>query len=117
MGWRLAWFPQQHATIFTDHRCVVHCNDMRAIYRLLRATFVFAIIFNSYLWAVSFAKLWPKRFASASHWDKIHRRNARRMYRAFVSLRGVYIKLGQILSIMGSFLPKQYTEELEGLLR
>lgn len=115
MGWRLAWFPLRHATIFTSHCCVVHSNDMRAIYRLLRATFVFAIIFNSYLWAVSFAKLWPKRFASASHWDKIHRRNARRMYRAFVSLRGVYIKLGQILSIMGSFLPKQYTEELEGL--
>ena len=94
---------------------MVDSNDMRAIYRLFRATFVFAIIFNSYLWAVSFAKLLPKRFASARHWDKVHRRNARRMYRAFVSLRGVYIKLGQILSIMGSFLPKQYTEELEGL--
>jgi ubiquinone biosynthesis protein len=88
---------------------------MRAIYRLIRASFAFAIIFNSYLWAVSFAKLMPKRFGTVERWDKIHRRNARRMYRAFVSLRGVYIKLGQILSIMGTFLPKQYTEELEGL--
>jgi ubiquinone biosynthesis protein len=88
---------------------------MRAIYRLIRATLVFGIIFNSYLWAVSFAKLLPKWFATKASWDKVHRRNARRMYRAFVSLRGVYIKLGQILSIMGTFLPKQYTEELEGL--
>jgi predicted unusual protein kinase regulating ubiquinone biosynthesis (AarF/ABC1/UbiB family) len=48
-------------------------------------------------------------------WSKVHRRNARRMYRGFVRLRGVYIKLGQILSIMGTFLPRAYTEELEGL--
>ena len=88
---------------------------MRAIYRLVKATCVFAVIFNSYLWAVSFAQLLPGRFATTARWDRVHRRNARRMYRAFVSLRGVYIKLGQILSIMGTFLPKQYTEELEGL--
>ncbi|HEX5063729.1 MAG TPA: AarF/UbiB family protein [Kofleriaceae bacterium] len=37
------------------------------------------------------------------------------MYKGFVRLRGVYIKLGQILSIMGSFLPREYVEELEGL--
>ena len=48
-------------------------------------------------------------------WAKVHRRNARRMYRGFVKLRGVYIKLGQILSIMGTFLPRAYAEELEGL--
>ena len=48
-------------------------------------------------------------------WKKIHRRNARRMYRGFVRLRGVYIKLGQILSIMGTFLPREIVEELEAL--
>ncbi len=37
------------------------------------------------------------------------------MYKGFVRLRGVYIKLGQILSVMGTFLPREYTEELEGL--
>lgn len=88
---------------------------MRAVYRLIRATIVFAIIFNSYLWAVSFARLWPKRYGALPRWSRLHRRNARRMYRGFVALRGVYIKLGQILSIMGTFLPKEYTEELVGL--
>jgi len=52
---------------------------------------------------------------SVKRWDVVHRRNARRLYRAFVRLRGVYIKLGQILSIMGTFLPRAYVEELEGL--
>ncbi|MBK9033826.1 MAG: AarF/ABC1/UbiB kinase family protein [Myxococcales bacterium] len=88
---------------------------MWAAIRLLRATAVFGMIFLSYLWALSFARLWPKRLDTPERWRKIHRTNARRMYRGFVSLRGVYIKLGQILSIMGTFLPKSYTEELEGL--
>ena len=45
----------------------------------------------------------------------LHRRNARRLYKGFIRLRGVYIKLGQILSIMGNFLPKAYADELERL--
>jgi len=86
-----------------------------AAIRLIRATRVFAIIFLSYMWQVSWARLWPTRYATRERWKKIHRRNARRMFKGFVSLRGVYIKLGQILSVMGTFLPREYTEELEGL--
>jgi predicted unusual protein kinase regulating ubiquinone biosynthesis (AarF/ABC1/UbiB family) len=67
------------------------------------------------MWQVSWARLWPSHYATKERWKKIHRRNARRMYKGFVRLRGVYIKLGQILSIMGTFLPREYTEELEGL--
>jgi predicted unusual protein kinase regulating ubiquinone biosynthesis (AarF/ABC1/UbiB family) len=88
---------------------------MWAAIRLLRATRVFLVIFLSYMWQLSWARLWPTRYATKLRWKKLHRRNARRMYRGFVSLRGVYIKLGQILSIMGTFLPREYTEELEGL--
>lgn len=88
---------------------------MWAAIRLIRATRVFGTIFLSYLWALSFARLWPRRFGTDARWKKVHRKNARRMYKGFVRLRGVYIKLGQILSIMGTFLPRSYTEELEGL--
>jgi len=88
---------------------------MWAATRLLRASRVFGTIFLSYLWALSWARLWPSRFDTKAFWSKRHRRNARRMYRAFVSLRGVYIKLGQILSVMGTFLPRAFTEELEKL--
>src|SRR6476659_8434292 len=88
---------------------------MWAAIRLIRATRVFAIIFLSYLWSMSWARLWPSRCDTSERWKKINRRNARRMYKGFVSLRGVYIKLGQILSIMGTFVPREYTEELEAL--
>ncbi len=88
---------------------------MSAAIRLLRATHLFGVIFLSYLWQVSWARLWPTRYDSRDRWKKINRRNARRMYKGFVRLRGVYIKLGQILSVMGTFLPREYTEELEAL--
>ena len=88
---------------------------MSAAIRLVRATRVFAIIFLSYMWQMSWARLWRTRYGTRTRWKIIHRRNARRMYNGFVRLRGVYIKLGQILSIMGTFLPREYVEELEAL--
>jgi len=87
---------------------------MSAAIRLIRAVRVFAVIFLSYMWQVAWSRLW-KRMDRKERWQKIHRRNARRMFRGFVRLRGVYIKLGQILSVMGTFLPRVYTEELEAL--
>ena len=88
---------------------------MSAAIRLLRALRVFVVIFLSYMWQVSWARLWPARYDASARWKRINRRNARRMYKGFVRLRGVYIKLGQILSVMGTFLPREYTEELEAL--
>jgi ubiquinone biosynthesis protein len=88
---------------------------MWAAIRLVRALRLFGVIFLSYLWQVSWARLSPKRYDTRERWKVINRRNARRMYKGFVRLRGVYIKLGQILSVMGTFLPREYTEELEGL--
>lgn len=88
---------------------------MAAAIRLIRASRIFGRIFISYFWALTWAKLWPSRCNSTEKWRKVHTRNAKRMYTGFVRLRGVYIKLGQILSVMGSFLPRVYTEQLEGL--
>jgi predicted unusual protein kinase regulating ubiquinone biosynthesis (AarF/ABC1/UbiB family) len=88
---------------------------MSAAIRLVRALRVFVVIFLSYMWQVSWARLWPRRYDTRDRWKRINRRNARRMYKGFVQLRGVYIKLGQILSVMGTFLPREYTEELEAL--
>ena len=87
---------------------------MWAAIRLSRATWVFAWIFASYLLQLGLQRLLG-RARLAARWPRVHRANARRMYRGFIRLRGVYIKLGQILSIMGTFLPRAYGEELEGL--
>ena len=88
---------------------------MWAAIRLIRATRVFGMIFLSYFWALTWSRLWPSRYDTKAYWQKKHRKNARRMYDGFVSLRGVYIKLGQILSVMGTFLPRAFTEQMEKL--
>jgi ubiquinone biosynthesis protein len=96
-------------------RVAIELALMSAAIRLVRALRVFVVIFLSYMWQVSWARLWPARYDTRDRWKVINRRNARRMYKGFVRLRGVYIKLGQILSVMGTFLPREYTEELEAL--
>jgi hypothetical protein len=47
---------------------------MWAAIRLIRATRVFAVIFLSYIWQVSWAQLWPTRYNTSKVWKKIHRR-------------------------------------------
>ncbi len=87
---------------------------MWAVLRLISACWVFGWIFASYLLQLGLQRL-VGGSRVAHRWPLVHRRNARRMYRGFVRLRGVYIKLGQVLSIMGTFLPRAYVDELEGL--
>lgn len=87
---------------------------MGAALRLVRASWLFGVILASYLVQLALGKLsraaWIER-----RWARVHRANARRLYKGCVRLRGVWIKLGQVLSIMGTFLPRAYVEELEGL--
>src|SRR5687768_6869870 len=75
---------------------------------------LFGRIFASYMVQLGLTRLFG-RARMRRRLGAIHRRNAKRLYRGFVRLRGVYIKLGQILSIMGNFLPKAYADELERL--
>ena len=87
---------------------------MWAAVRLVRALALFGPILASYLLQLGLQRVFgPARMRA--RWRTLHRRNARRLYRGFVRLRGVYIKLGQILSIMGTFLPRAFAEELEKL--
>lgn len=51
----------------------------------------------------------------ADRWERVHAVNAQRLYRGFTRLRGVFIKLGQVLSVLGGFLPRAYGQELEKL--
>jgi ubiquinone biosynthesis protein len=92
--------------------------------RLLRALFVFSVIFSSYMLQLGLQRLFGKKGDGGDReippWLKARRkgvdqRNARRLLRGMLRLRGVFIKLGQILSIMGGFLPRVYAKELEQL--
>ncbi|MGC4090530.1 MAG: AarF/UbiB family protein [Polyangiaceae bacterium] len=82
--------------------------------RSLRALILFWTVFASYGLEWLLSRVLPRDVVKA-RLDRAHRRNARRLARGFSSLRGVFIKMGQVLSVMGTFLPAAYGEELEQL--
>lgn len=82
--------------------------------RFLRASTLFCRILLSYGWLWLCRRLLGRR-RTRRMVTRCHERNARRLFRGIQRLRGVYIKLGQVLSILGGFLPPEYIKLLEGL--
>jgi ubiquinone biosynthesis protein len=92
--------------------------------RLLRSLYAFGVIFSSYLVQLGLARAFGQKRPDGERvlpaWLKerrrrVDRKNARRLLRGMLRLRGVFIKMGQVLSIMGGFLPRVYGKELEQL--
>jgi len=62
--------------------------------------------------------LFSKLFGEArmeGRWEETHLKTAQQLKKNILELKGLFIKVGQMISIMTHFLPKAYTEELEGL--
>ena len=82
--------------------------------RLITAYFVTTQVVISYV-----ALAAARRFRRADALERLtqakHRRNARRIEGAIIKLRGLFIKVGQLISIMANFLPDAFREELQRL--
>ena len=68
----------------------------------------------SYLWLRFRARLHSPTWAEHAL-RETHLRNARRIERTIIELQGLFIKVGQLISIMTNFLPEEFRRELEGL--
>lgn len=82
--------------------------------RFVRAYSTTFVVLGSYLWFYFFARILGKAWAE-SRVAELHTRNARRVERTIVELQGLFIKVGQLLSIMANFLPAQFRSGLEAL--
>lgn len=83
-------------------------------WRAMKAYFTTFLVLGSYLW-LRFQSRFRTAGAMQVRLERTNIRNARRIYRAIVSLQGLYIKVGQLISIMTNFLPDAFRNELEGL--
>jgi ubiquinone biosynthesis protein len=83
-------------------------------WRLLRAYWVTGLVVASYVSLKVFARLRGPD-ANERVLRRKHVRNARRIFRAIASLQGLYIKVGQLISILTNFLPEEFRGELEAL--
>jgi ubiquinone biosynthesis protein len=83
---------------------------LRCAYALL----LFSCIFASYGLAWLLGRILGRE-RTARRMERVHANNAQRLARGFTRLRGVFIKLGQLLSVIGTFLPRAYGQALQGL--
>ncbi len=97
--------------------------------RLLRALWIFGLVFSGYIVQLTLQRATRRIEKDPSTgrerpaypaWVTVRKRRvderaAKRVLRGMLRLRGVYIKLGQVLSIMGGFLPRAFTDELKVL--
>jgi predicted unusual protein kinase regulating ubiquinone biosynthesis (AarF/ABC1/UbiB family) len=86
----------------------------RPFRRLLRAYRVTFRIVASYL-VLRVRKRFRNEDAAAELADRTHRTNARRVLAAIVDLQGLFIKVGQLISVMANMLPEAFRKELETL--
>lgn len=82
--------------------------------RTRRAYAVATKVAFSYLWL-----FWRKKLFGQAYYDRrimaLHQRNADRVKKAVLELQGLFIKVGQLLSILTNFLPEAFQAPLESL--
>jgi ubiquinone biosynthesis protein len=92
-------------------RAAAHRKPKR---RLLRAYFVTVQVMLSYA-LLSLRRRLRTSEGAARLAEQVHRKNARRILAAIIDLQGLFIKVGQLISVMANLLPDVFRRELETL--
>jgi ubiquinone biosynthesis protein len=83
-------------------------------FRVARIYLTMLRVLGSYLWLrIARPMMSPARYQARL--IERHRRNARRVQRAIVDAGGLFIKVGQLISILSNVLPPEFRGELESL--
>ena len=86
----------------------------RRRWRQSRAYLAATRVALSYLWFGAVARVRGPRWAGRRR-PALHARNGRRVRESILSLRGLFIKAGQLASVLTNLLPEPFRLELEGL--
>ncbi len=83
-------------------------------WRFVRAYATTFLVISSYVILGLRTRLFGRAWRDARI-GSVHTRNAQRVYATILRLQGLFIKVGQLLSIMANFLPQEFRAELEAL--
>lgn len=86
----------------------------RATLRFLRAYLTTFLVLGSYAWLNFKSRLFGEQYREYRT-ERVHKRNARRVENTILRLQGLFIKVGQLFSIMTNFLPEEFRSGLENL--
>jgi len=93
---------------------VAHRAESADGWRFVRAYATTFYVIASYVRLALGARILGRGWREANV-GRVHTRNARRVYATILRLQGLFIKVGQLLSIMANFLPDEFRVELEAL--
>jgi len=82
--------------------------------RIRKAYWTAFVVYFSYFW-LSFRRRFMGRRWYERRITALHVRNAERVKKAILELEGLFIKMGQLLSVMSNFLPEEFQRPLEAL--
>jgi predicted unusual protein kinase regulating ubiquinone biosynthesis (AarF/ABC1/UbiB family) len=85
------------------------------VLRSLRVIWLAVLIFCGYGSQLIFVRYLPAQDWVTRRWTRLHAQNAPRIAREFSALGGVFIKMGQVLSVMAPVLPPVFGTELSKL--
>jgi ubiquinone biosynthesis protein len=83
-------------------------------FRAAKAQWIAVRILAGYMWL----RLWRPVLGPSLYGVKLverHRKNSKRLVASILELKGLFIKVGQLISILTNFLPPEFREELEQL--
>ncbi len=83
-------------------------------YRIRKAYWTAFVVMVSYLWLYLKSKIFGKKYYEKRILD-LHLRSAERVRHTIMHLQGLFIKVGQLLSILTNFLPEEFHGPLEAL--
>ncbi|MFK7773079.1 MAG: ABC1 kinase family protein [Saprospiraceae bacterium] len=83
-------------------------------YRVRKAYWTAFVVMMSYVRLSLLSKIFGDQFYQ-KRIGALHLKNANRVKRAILKLEGLFIKVGQLLSILSNFLPEAFQEPLEAL--
>ena len=86
----------------------------RASWRIRKAYWTTLVVMFSYMRLLFFKKIFGKKYYDGRILD-LHIKNANRAKIAILELNGLFIKVGQLLSILSNFLPEEFQKPLEEL--
>ena len=83
-------------------------------YRFVRAYATTFTVIGSYLLTYFLGRVFGARWLEA-RLETVHAKNARRVQSTIVALQGLFIKVGQLLSVLANFLPAPFRDGLAAL--
>lgn len=106
--------PEYSETDYIRLKQEIHESVERPKFRAIRAHSTTLWVISSFLFFRVSSVFKSEAWREASY-KKLLKKNAKRIYNAVIKIQGLFIKFGQIVSVVSFAIPEEFREELEAL--